>query len=67
MDSRMERRLLGLVDCLGTLCRDLCCKNIERQDHPRLFAECNLRAGRSNLLWFAVFGGTALAQTFKAL
>ena len=56
----MDCVLLGMVDCLGTFCRNVYCPHFQRPNYSRSgFGVCLIPLGFT-LAWISIFGNTAI-------
>ena len=58
----MDALLLGLVDCLGSLCGNFYCANLKRSYRQRIRLRGLARSRPYSVrFWFSVFGGTTIS------
>lgn len=56
----MDFILLGMVDRVGSICRHLYCKGIQRKNGKGVCNLCHAYSKSFGFIWFSVFGGTGL-------
>ena len=56
----LDNLLLGMGDCLVTICRLLYSSCIQRQDYTRIYYRCINYSALIACFWIATFGGTAM-------